>query len=427
VAVPLAPHPIWIIPFALLLVSIAIAPMINSRWWERWYAVFALALGAIPAVHFLFLAPNAGPWVKTMEDYAGFIVLVGSLYIVSGGIVIEIERSATPLSNCVLLLLGAILSNVVGTTGASMLLIRPYLRMNRGRLRPYHVIFFIFLVSNIGGLLAPVGNPPLFLGYLNGVPFWWTLDRCRWIWLAAVSMLLLVFFVRDVFCYSKTQPISSTDRTGPAVGILGVHHLLFMVAIVWAVFLPGMFELGWTTKVLLSREVIMTVAAIASLLLTPQSIHQRNDFSPKPLIEVAILFLGIFSTMAAALAWLDANASRLQLQTPGQFFFAAGGLSSILDNAPTYLSFFHIVLDKSPGRDVHLLLSDPQLSRNLVAISVGAVLFGACTYIGNGPNFMVKSIAERSGLKMPHFIEYIYGYTLAILLPVFVIIWLVFL
>jgi len=366
-----------------------------------------------------------------MEEYVSFILLLASLYIVSGGIVIHIARKATPLANTLLLLTGAVLANIFGTTGASMLLIRPYLRMNAGHIRPYHVVFFIFLVSNIGGLLTPIGDPPLFLGYLAGIPFWWIIRHCYLMWILAVGLILIVFFIRDFFQQRKF-PRSAPTTIGPPFAIDGLHNLLFIVLIIFAVFRPGLFDHPSLPTIFFTREVLMSFAAVASLLTTPTRIHSRNEFTYAPIREVAILFLGIFSAMAPALAWVNANAARLHLQTPGRLYFTSGALSSILDNAPTYMTFLQVELAKaganlSDAARIQFLLSDPAQNLNLVAISLGAVLFGACTYIGNGPNFMVKSIAEASGIKMPHFAEYIYGYALAILLPVYLLIWLIFL
>lgn len=485
-----APSLLWAIPFVLLLAGIAAMPFVHRHWWEKWYPAVAIGLGAVAAAYYLFLSPaGPGQWLHGMQDYVGFIALLGSLFVVSGGIVINVNRKATPASNCVLLLLGAVIANFFGTTGASMLLIRPYLRMNKGHLRPYHVVFFIFLVSNVGGLLTPIGDPPLFLGYLKGVPFWWVLEHCRWPWLVTVGVLLAVFFVIDKVDHGRTTRRGPEDP-GPAVSILGIFNLLFIAAIVWAVFQPGLFELlherheGTAPRhSLLSffvcREVLMVTAAAVSLLLTSRRIYQHNGFTWAPIREVAILFIGIFSTMAPALQWLGANAERLPVKTPGQFYFMSGGLSSVLDNAPTYLTFLELELGKldegrvdaavaevrkmgetgtynvDPALDgqtraalstvveyhpeaikartvtrdqvkVAFLLGDPALNVFVVAISMGSVLFGACTYIGNGPNFMVKSIADAAGVETPTFPGYVLRYALPVLIPTYALVWLIF-
>ncbi len=210
-------HPAWSIPFIVLLLAIALMPFVHRHWWERWYPLVAIALALIPSCYYWFYAPSKERWVVAMEDYVGFIILLGSLFVISGGIVIHLNRAATPLMNCAILLFGAIIANIFGTTGASMLLIRPYLRMNKAHLRPFHVVFFIFIVSNCGGLLTPIGDPPLFLGYLKGVPFWWVLRECRWAWLFAVGALLAVFFIIDSIDHGRAPRSAGGQRTG------GVH------------------------------------------------------------------------------------------------------------------------------------------------------------------------------------------------------------
>lgn len=486
-------NPLWIIPFVVLLASIALMPFIHRHWWERYYPLVAVSLGAVASSYYWFLAPSAARWLTGMEEYVSFITLLWALYVVSGGIVIHVNRKATPAMNSVLLLTGAVIANLFGTTGASMLLIRPYLRMNRGHIRPYHVVFFIFLVSNVGGLLTPIGDPPLFLGYLKGVPFWWVLQQGRWLWLVAVLLLLATFYIIDRLDHGKSERHSPEDP-GPAVSILGIHNLLFIALILWAVFQPGFFDvlhrmhLGTLPKsqalltLALCREILMLAASLASILLTSKAIHHRNEFTYAPIREVGILFVGIFATMVPALQWLNQNAKLLPLQTPGQFYFTTGTLSSVLDNAPTYLTFLEAQLgklekaqvnqamdelkkmadtgklevdpalkDHAPLRntlntmidyhpneirnrtitrdevEVAFLLGDPVLSLYILAISAGAVLFGACTYIGNGPNFMVKSIADAAGVQTPSFLGYILRFTLPILLPVYLLIWLFFL
>jgi Na+/H+ antiporter NhaD/arsenite permease-like protein len=389
-----------------------------------------------------------------------------------------------------LLLFGAVIANIFGTTGASMLLIRPFLRMNKGHIRPFHVVFFIFIISNAGGLLTPIGDPPLFLGYLNGVPFWWITEHCLWMWVFVVAALVLIFFVIDSIDHDKTPRPAPEDAGSPRF-IHGIQNLLILGVIIWAVFRPSftvglglLRERGVSAallgQTLLCREIVMLAAAAASMLLTGRQIHQRNAFNYGPIREVAILFIGIFATMAPALQWLNVNAHRMPLNTPGQFYFASGSLSSVLDNAPTYLTFLETELGKldrakveaagaelkkmaanksleidlaldeevraalealvkyhpkevmeqaiTPEQlEVAFLLGQERLNVFIVAISMGSVLFGACTYIGNGPNFMVKSIAEAAAVRMPGFIGYILRYTLPILLPLYIAVWVLFL
>ncbi len=389
------------IPFILLLAAMALMPFIHRHWWEHHYGKVSITLAAVVGGYYLFFAASPRAWLHSMGDYLSFIVLLGSLYIVSGGIVIGVGRKATPLANSILLLFGAIISNIFGTTGASMLLIRPFLRMNKEHLRPYHVIFFIFIISNAGGLLTPIGDPPLFLGYLRGVPFWWNVQNCRWVWMFVIGILLAVFLVLDALDH-KRQERKTAEDPGPAVHIVGIHNFLFIAVVVWAVFQRPIW-----------RETIMVLATVASWLLTSKLIYQRNEFTFGPITEVVLLFFGIFATMVPLLQLLEQHASLIAPATPGQYYFFTGGLSAVLDNAPTYLVFFE--------------LAGKSLDRYLLAISLGSVLFGAMTYIGNGPNFMVKSIAESSGMKMPGFIGYIVGYSLPILGPLYVLVWLIFL
>jgi len=427
-----APQPIsiwWMIPFALLLVAIALMPLVHRHWWKKNYGRVSVALAALVAVYYLLWAGSIAPWLHSMVEYASFIVLLGSLYVVSGGIVITVGRKATPLTNCILLLFGAVISNVFGTTGASMLLIRPFLRMNQAHLRPYHVVFFIFIVSNAGGMLTPVGNPPLFLGFLRGVPFWWNLERCHWAWVLVIGVLIAVFFVFDSLDHAKAERHHPKDP-GPGVHMIGVHNFLFIAVIIVAVFQPGFAELLAAKRfgrVIVCREAIMLLAALASRLLTREVIYQRNAFSYDSIKEVAILFFGIFSTIAPALQWLDQNAQQMAPRTAGQYYFTTGSLSAVLDSAPAYLAFFELELGKTPPQQRSATLADPDLDKKFLAIALGAVLFGGMTYVGNGPNFMVKSIADAAGAPSPDFVKYIWRYALPILGPLYVLVWWIFL
>jgi Na+/H+ antiporter NhaD/arsenite permease-like protein len=299
-----------------------------------------------------------------------------------------------------------------------MLMIRPFLRMNKQRIRSFHVVFFIFAVSNIGGALTPIGDPPLFLGYLNGVPFHWTIVHVWPIWLLALSLVLGIFLVIDTLSYRKYLAAGHRPVKGARVQVMGSQNFVFLFIILAAVFAP--------TPV---REVIMFCAAVAAHRFADTEALRRNEFSFAPIKEVAILFAGIFATMVPALDWLALNADSLGIRAPGGFYWASGILSSVLDNAPTYLNFL------SAAMGLHgLMLNNPDHVRMLVAqhgqfllaISVGSVFFGANTYIGNGPNFMVKSIAEHAGVDCPTFFGYIFKYSLPVLIPVFTLVWLLF-
>ncbi|HEV8608298.1 MAG TPA: sodium:proton antiporter [Tepidisphaeraceae bacterium] len=425
------------IPFVVLLAAIALMPFIHRQWWEHHYGKVSVALAAIVGAYYLFAATSARPWIHSMVDYVSFIVLLGSLYVVSGGIVIGVGRKATPLANSILLLFGAVMSNVLGTTGASMLLIRPFLRMNKEHLRPYHVVFFIFIVSNAGGLLTPIGDPPLFLGYLRGVSFWWNLDNSKWVWVLVIGLLLAVFFVLDALDHKREERKHPGDP-GPAVHIVGIHNFLFIGLIVWGVFQMGLAEVigvmhreginaRLVGRLIFSREMVMLMGAGGSLVLTGRPIYERNTFSWGPIREVALMFFGLFSTMVPALQVLGEHAGLIAPTTPGQYYFATGGLSAVLDNAPTYMAFLELELGRVEQGNLALLLADAQFNKSLLAISLGAVLFGGMTYIGNGPNFMVKSIADASGAKTPGFVGYVLNYSLPILCPIYLLVWLVFL
>jgi Na+/H+ antiporter NhaD/arsenite permease-like protein len=346
------------------------------------------------------------------EEYVSFIILLAGLYIISGGILLRGDLEATPLVNTTFLATGSVLASFVGTTGASMLFIRPVLQTNRERQRVRHtVIFFIFLVSNIGGMLTPLGDPPLFLGYLQGVPFTWTF-RLWAPWLFMVGVLLIVYFVWDTMQYTQ-EPLAALrrDRTQlEPLRVRGVLNAAWLAGVVVAVALlraPA-------------REVIIVALAALSLWRTPRAVRHANGFTFYPIVEVAVLFFGIFLTMIPALEVLRLRGSELGVREPWQFFWASGTLSSFLDNAPTYLAFLAL------GQGLRLadeIVGMPQAI--LAAISVGAVAMGANTYIGNAPNFMVKAIAEEAGVKMPSFFGYML-FTGAILLPLFVVVTLLF-
>lgn len=393
-----------------MLLFVAIGPLLPNRWWERNNQYLVALLGGIVVWMecFLFRTPEH-MWHAAVEYFA-FLSLIGSLFVVTGGIVIRIEGGATPAKNVLLLLVGAILANVMGTTGASMLLIRPFLHLNRRRLRPYLVVFFIFVVSNIGGALTPIGDPPLFLGYLSGIPFFWPLRNLWPVWALEVGLLLFVFAILD--SRHRSEEPAPEESASTRVVILGAHNFLFLGVILAAAFLA--------TPI---RELLMIAAAVVSFHVTPEAIRREHEFTFHPIVEVATLFAGIFATMAPALAWLKENARLLGVGTPGSFFWATGSLSAVLDNAPTYLCFLATALGYTHQDVSGILNTTPILVR---AISVGAVFFGACTYIGNGPNFMVKCIAERANVRCPSFVGYILRYTVPVLLPTFALVWALF-
>jgi Na+/H+ antiporter NhaD/arsenite permease-like protein len=414
----MAPNPWMILPFGLLLGAIALAPLLAPHWWSRHYPKIALGLGVITLGYYLLVLQAPDRVLHVAHDYVSFILLVGSLYVVAGGIHINVKGEATPSVNVVFLLVGAVLANILGTTGAAMLLIRPWLRMNQYRVAAHHVVFFIFLVANVGGCLTPIGDPPLFLGYLQGIPFWWVAEHCWRMWAMGVGILLAMFYVVDRRNFLRAPREIRQRETAPETWKFdGLANLFFLGLILGAVFIH---------RPVFLREGILLAAAAGSYWTTPKTVHEANRFNFHPLREVAILFMGIFATMIPALDWLDLHARALlgAQPTPAFFYFGTGTLSAVLDNAPTYLSFLSALSGATGARDVGQLLGGNALY--LVAISVGAVFFGAATYIGNGPNFMVKAIADHEKVRTPAFPGFIWKFTLPFLLPMLLAVWLVF-
>jgi Na+/H+ antiporter NhaD/arsenite permease-like protein len=427
------PPPAWTtVFFVLMLLSIAIIPLTRlEHWWHKNTnkLILGLALAAYPLVHLLVIAPNPHLLLETMHEYFSFILLLGTLFYVSGGIYLSGDLKATPATNMAFLAFGTLFASLVGTTGASMLLIRPVLRTNAERKNKVHVvIFFIFLVSNVGGSLLPIGDPPLFLGYLKGVPFLWTLGL--WKHMVLVSgLLLVVFFFLDRHFYAKE---SAKDRQLDATAIEplrleGTINAVWLLGIVLCVALIGP-EWG------LLREAAMLGCAAASYFTSPKGTREKNAFTWFPIVEVAVLFIGIFLTMIPALEILRAQGGSLGVDTPAKFFWAAGTLSSFLDNAPTYLVFLSTaqgMVDAGGltgmGEAVHMTVAGATAVPEVVlqAISVGAVFMGANTYIGNGPNFMVKAIAEEQRVEMPSFFGYM-KWSIGLLIPSFVLVTLLF-
>jgi Na+/H+ antiporter NhaD/arsenite permease-like protein len=401
---PLAIPTIAILPFVLLLLAIAVLPLAAPALWDQHRNKGILcALLAVPIGAWLVVT-RPSMLVHGLIEYCSFICLLGSLFVVAGGIHVSGNLAATPKTNTVILGIAAVLANLVGTTGASMLLIRLILRTNSERRNTNHIpFFFILLAANCGGLLTPLGDPPLFLGYLRGVPFFWTL-RLFPIWILTVAYLLGLFFWLDRRAYAAERPDDlrlDIAREEP-VHILGKRNLSFLALIVGSVFLPS----PW-------RELVMLGAAVASLILDAPDARRKNQFAFCPIIEVAILFFGIFVTMVPALELLRQHGKGLGLVAPWQFFLTTGALSSVLDNAPTYLTFLSAAQGLSLPPD---LVGVP--AAHLVAISSGAVLMGANTYIGNGPNFMVKAIADAAGYRTPSFLGYA-ARALLVLAPVY--------
>ena len=411
-----------ILPFILLLLSIAVLPITFSEFWEKRYPVISFGLAVIVILYYLIFEGNAGKILHSLDEYISFISLLFSLYIVSGGIFIKIRGKSTPLRNSILLFIGAIISNFFGTTGASMLLIRPYIETNKYRLKPYQIIFFIFIVSNIGGSLTPVGDPPLLLGYLKGIPFLWYFLNLFHIWAFAVIILLIIFYITDKYFFDKVEPEiqEEVEQEGERIRIEGKWNLVPLGIIVLSVLINEPKYL---------REIIMLLSAVLSYRLTSDKIHIKNHFTFAPIKEVAILFFGIFVTMIPALTFVAENSVKFGLDKLRNVYWYSGILTSFLDNAPTFLNFLTGAMSSnklSVNNPVMVLDFAVNNTEFLAAISIASVFFGAMTYIGNAPNFMVKSISEHKGLKMPGFIEYMYKYSILVLLPLLIIIWFVF-
>ncbi len=491
-----AAPPLWLLlPFIALLASIALMPFISAPFWHHHFPDFAFFLGALVLAYSLAALGPSGrhDMLHAATEYYAFIALVGGLYVASGGILIDIRDKGTPLRNTLLLAAGCILANLVGTTGASVLLIRPFMRMNKGRLRPIHIVFFILTVSNCAGALTPIGDPPLYLGFLKGVPFFWTLEHMWPMWLLVNGLLLVAFYFVDLQSeprgvsprsflstptpaspqpptpnpYSTFNPKHVFDPQDRTPLITGWPAIVFLILLISGVFIdPLIKQWGGPSLAFLHNipvgATFQILMALAAYFVARPSIRHSNQFTFEPVKEVGFLFVGIFLTMAPALSILSSSASSLGLETPTQYYFLTGSLSAVLDNAPTYVSFLQVALGTlhvpmTPEGIQQFIDSTYDLTHAtgplastpihfqgqvlLEGISLGAVFFGALTYIGNGPNFMVKSIVDAAyaqsqhpaaapgqkalGTKMPSFFGYLLMATL-ILAPILMLNWFIF-
>jgi Na+/H+ antiporter NhaD/arsenite permease-like protein len=432
--------PLWGVPFAGILLSIALCPLLTPWFWHHHYGKIAAgwALAFVVPFGLLYGMPNAGSELAhvLVGEYIPFVILLTALFSVAGGIYIRGNLHGNPALNTAILATGAVLASLMGTTGASMLLIRPLIRANDNRRHVAHtVVFFIFIVSNAGGSLTPLGDPPLFLGFLQGVEFFWTVNHIFPETLFLVGTLLLLFYLLDSYYYHKREEIGPVDPTPDTrgIGFDGARNFWLLGAIVGLVLLSGFWKSSVAFHVLgaevrlpgLVRDVGLILVTLLSLKITPASVHEDNQFSWAPMQEVAKLFAGIFITIVPVIAMLRAGidgpfGAIIALVTrpdgspdPAMYFWASGALSSFLDNAPTYLVFFN-----TAGGDPQVLMN--QLAPVLAAISAGSVFMGANSYIGNAPNLMVKSIAEERGVKMPSFFGYM-AWSVGILIPLFLI------
>ncbi|WP_146894371.1 sodium:proton antiporter [Adhaeribacter aerolatus] len=436
-----------IIPFLLLLGMIASGPVLFPHFWEHNYRYVAVSLGLLVLGYYLLVLHDHHMPAETLADYISFAVLLSSLYIAAGGIYINANARATPLINIIVLFTGACLANIIGTTGASLLLIRPFIRLNIHRIKPYQIIFFIFIVSNAGGLLTPLGDPPLFIGFLKGVPFFWTLQHLVLPWFIGVASLCAIFYYFDwknrAEDYTPKAEVKQKIDQRIEFYFTGKRNLVWLAIIISAIFLdpnvvPGLpaITVG-EMRFSFIREIIQLTAAFFCYRYSSKTALNGNHFSFGPILEVVFLFFGIFFTMMPALQMasrLAASPAFSNLLNPDTVYWAAGSLSGFLDNAPTYANFLSLSMAKynlsySNVQDVHNfamgMAGSPETYQLLEAISLGSVFFGAFSYIGNGPNFMVKAIAESAGIKMPSFFKYILAYSIPFLLPVLFLIWLV--
>jgi len=438
--------PLWsILPFAGILLSIALMPLFVPHFWDHHFPKVSAFWALVFAIPFLYLFREIAVHEIAhiiIIDYIPFILMLWALFTVSGGIYVQGTLKGTPAVNAVILLIGTILASIIGTTGASMLLIRPILRSNSWRVHKVHtVVFFIFLVSNIGGALTPLGDPPLFLGFLHGVPFFWTFNILPQMAFASV-ILLVLYFVLDSYYYKKEDKSALQSLEPEPLRIQGAQNFVFLSGIVAAVLFSGTVKLGEVNIFgihqsieNLIKDAVLIIMGFCSLFFTKKEIRQGNEFGWIPILEVAYLFAGIFITIIPALAILRAGENGAlawlikSMNTPVHYFWTAGALSSFLDNAPTYLTFFNSALGKFyPGipeaQAVARLIAEK--IPYLAAISAGAVFMGANTYIGNAPNFIVKSIAEKAGVKMPSFFGYMFKYSIPILVVLFIVVTFVF-
>ena len=448
--------PVWsIIPFAGILLSIALFPLVLPHFWHSHFGKVSAFWALLFAIPFLFVY-HMEAFHQIVHiyliDYIPFIILLWGLFTIAGGIVVTGSLKGTPVLNTIMLLIGTLLASWVGTTGAAMVMIRPVLRANKDRVKKVHVIcFFIFLVANIGGSLTPLGDPPLFLGFLHNVPFFWVTTGILPHMILTTIILLALFFVMDTFYYRKEmkqeKKVIEPEEEKVPIRVKGLYNFLFLGGVIGCVLVsgywkPGSFNLlgvhmGYQNT---ARDVGIIIMGLLSLMVTSKDLREANDFSWFPIMEVAKLFAGIFMTIIPALAILKAGSEGALaglvalVKEPYHYYWVTGTLSSFLDNAPTYLTFFNLALGKlglaEAGVPAALAAgtatANPLFITYLKAISAGAVFMGANTYIGNAPNFMVKSIAEEAGINMPSFFGYMIKYSIPILVPVFIIVTFVF-
>ncbi|MGC9017053.1 MAG: sodium:proton antiporter [Caldimicrobium sp.] len=436
---------VTVLPFVGILLSIALFPLVLPRFWQKHFGKITLFWALLSILPLLYLFP-----IETLHEilhtllaeYIPFILLISSLYIISGNIYLHGNFSGTPLFNIIYLFISTFLASLMGTSGASVVLVRPLIRANAWRKNTAHVfIFFIFLVSNIGGALTPLGDPPLFLGFLKGVPFFWTLNLFPTMFFCVIYLLIL-FFIIDSLHYRREKSFLPKNKEKKPFVILGWYNIFFLIGVPLTILisanlpLPSLKFFGVERPLNeIIRDLFLVLLAGISYYITPKKVREKNEFTLFPIKEVAILFFGIFMSMIPALNILKAGEKGalkpliISLNEPAHYFWMTGILSAFLDNAPTYLTFLSTCLGKFyPGlaekEAILRLIQD--YPKYLLAISEGAVFFGALTYIGNAPNFMVRSIVEEKGVTMPSFFGYLIKFSFPILIPMFLLLTLIF-
>jgi len=419
-----------LLPFVLMLLSIAVFPLFWNHFWEknRNKLYIAIAL-SIPVIIYLLVNGFTHQLIHTMVfDYVPFLILLGALFTITGGIFLTGDIEAKPSTNTLFLGIGAVLASIMGTTGAAMLLIRPIIQTNKERSFKVHtILFFIGTVANCGGLLTPLGDPPLFMMYLRGAPFTWFFNLAPE-WFVTNALLLIIYYFVDVY-YHKKEPASAILRDKSnirPIKIQGKRNFIFLIGVVLAVaFINEQYFsfININPYFKFIREAVILFMAYLSMQFTPKLLRTSNNFTWGPIEEVAYLFLGIFVTMVPALLYLEVNAKHLGVQSVNQFYYYTGLLSSFLDNTPTAVTFHSLALGLGINTG-NLVAGIPEPL--LKAISTGAVFFGAMTYIGNGPNFMVKAVAEENNIKMPDFFSYMFKFSIIVLLPIFILVQLLF-
>ena len=412
------PNLLSVIPFGTLLLTIALAPIFWPEHWHKHAPKICSAFAAITVSYYLVALHSGSRVLSAGFEYGSFVIVVGAFFVVASGIHLRVHGRATPGFNAAFLVTGALLANVLGTVGASMLLIRPWIALNRTRFAPFHAAFFIFIVSNIGGVLLPVG-PPLLLGFVKGVPFWWALQRCWEPWSLALGTVIAIFWVRDRMNFRASISLVSGSELDPHASgkwqCIGAANFLAMAGMLASLILA---PAGW-------RELLIAGIATTAYWFTAPEIRRLNEFTFAPLREIAWIFLGIFGTMIPVLHHMERHAADLGLNSEAQFFWITGLLSAVLDNAPAYLTSLAAALglhglSMEKSGDIAQFVATHD--RSLVAISLGATCFGALTYIGNGPNLLVKAIAEHARMPTPSFFGYVFKFAVPVLIPIFLLI-----